>query len=150
MKKILIIIVLMIFCFLCNIKQEKSDSIAVFKETDNNYNIYQLDVSYAEITTKNINKYFTNDTIIDIEIVINPIYSNLINIKKYNFDTNKSIKHNIDEFNDIYIQELQNNSLVNEINNFNYYGLKIDKITLYITHNRLDLILKNNKMQLIQ
>ncbi len=149
MRKTIILILLVVFCILClNVKTEKEDSITVFQETDYNYYIYDLDVSLEEITTKNINKYFKNYQVISIRPYNNPIYERFIPFKSYNFDTNKSIKTNINEFESMYIKYINDNHYTEEAQKLKYNGIRIEQVSIYVTKSELDLILSNNRFKL--
>ena len=142
MRKIIILILLILFCDLC-LNNQKTKTKTVFNEEDNNYHIYTLNVQNANITTINIESFFSNYTIISIEPMINPIYKNIINLNKYHFNTTKSITKNIKNFNELYMKYLQDNALTEEENNFNYNGLKISSIKLYTSQKNLNNILLN-------
>ena len=150
MRKKLILTLLIIFIILCLIfPKEKEEILPAFSEQDYNYYIYDIDVSKSNITTKNIEKYLGSYTILSISLNINPIYQKIINIESYNFDTTKSISSNIEEFKKIYIDILNKNSLNNEAQKIIYSGVKINKITFYITNSQLDLIISNSNNILI-
>ena len=145
MKKIMVLILLILFCIIC-LSNKKDNISLVFNENDYNYKIYDLDLSKDNITTNNLDSYF----VIGIKPNINPIYKKIINIKEYDFDTTETIDNNIDSFNEIYINLLKENNLNSEIDNYYYHGLKIDEITLYITNTELNTILMNKNIEVIK
>ena len=149
MKKIMVLILLILFCIIC-LSNKKDNISLVFNENDYNYKIYDLDLSKDNITTNNLDSYFQGYTVIGIKPNINPIYKKIINIKEYDFDTTETIDNNIDSFNEIYINLLKENNLNSEIDNYYYHGLKIDEITLYITNTELNTILMNKNIEVIK
>ena len=101
-----------------------------------------------EITAKNINKYFKNYQVISIRPYNNPIYERFIPFKSYNFDTNKSIKTNINEFESMYIKYINDNHYTEEAQKLKYNGIRIEQVSIYVTKSELDLILSNNRFKL--
>lgn len=149
MRKLIVLLLLVGFCILClNFKNYKEDSIPVFNEIDYNYYIYDLDVSLADITTKNINKYFKDYQVISVKPYNNPIYERFIPFKSYTFDTNKSIKNNIKEFEDIYIKYIGDKYYKEEVQKLKYNGVSILEVSIYSTKGDLGLLLNNNTFKL--
>lgn len=138
---------LLIFILICLISPLKSDKVKlVFNELDNNYKIYRVDTD--NINTNNISKYFNQYTILSITPDINPIYKKAININTYRFDNNKTIKTNVKEFSDIYIDILKDLALDSEVQKCFYNGIKIKQVEVYITNNQLNEILKSKNIKL--
>ena len=149
MRQKLVLLLLIVFCIFCSLYSKEEKAIPTFNEIDYNYNIYNLDISRENITTKNMQNIFDSYTIISVEPYVNPIYSTLIATKTFDFDTNKSISVNVDILTNHYVDILKNNGLNSEAQTIEYNGIKIDKVSLYITNSQLDMILNNYKFKLI-
>lgn len=146
-KVIILVLIILIIGLSFTIVNTSEDTISVFNEMDNNYNIYNLDISQANITTNNFSNYFSNYKIININPYINPIYEKFIPIKTYLFDMSKSSSSNISEFKEIYLKHIYDNNYINDYQRLNYNGIKINKISVYTTKKRLKRILNNKNFR---
>ncbi len=125
MKKITALFFLFVILSLNSKKTEE-----VFNETNdiiNKPNMYLLSEFKPEITTKNIKKYFSNNTY-EIIPYINPIYKN-----KIYYEFNKYIvNNNLDEVLENYIYDydniLEKYTINNDKTNYQINGYPIDSI----------------------
>lgn len=149
MRKVIICILLIVFCFFClTVTSDEKEYIPVFQETDYNYYIYNLDTSESNLTTHNLYKTFHNYTILSISPSINPLYEEFVSIKTYKFDNQKSMQINIDEFEEQYLKLINNKHYYEEYEKLKIKGIPLKQISIYVTQSELDLILSNNNFKL--
>lgn len=151
MKKIFVI-TLIILCLygiykINNKETIKVSNISNFKIDD--YNVFYLDISETDITTKNIDKYISkNIDIISITPYINPIYKDKIDNIKYNFMSNLSLKKNINKFENYYKDIINSYNYIDDIDYNIKDGIKILELEVYARGiDIVNLIYDNNEIR---
>lgn len=136
MKKILVIVLVITSLYLVyRINYPKVDTVSLNINTNfklDDYNVFYLDLSEEDITTKNLNKYISNSVeIISITPYVNPIYKDKISSLKYNFMNNISLKRNINNFVNYYKDSIKETGLIDDINYIDIDGIKIMEMEVY-------------------
>lgn len=147
-----IIALLFLFLFINILILYKPKIVPAFKETEiafyeNDYNMYNINVENANVTTKNIMDYFKDIDIIGITPYIDKIYEHKIinEIGYYEFG-GKDINYNINNFINKYISVLNKNG-INSIP-VNVNGIRIKLVKIYTNEDILnELLLKNIKFK---
>ena len=151
MKK-LFVMTLIILCLygIYKINYKKTIPVSgITKFNVNDYNIFYLDLSETDITTKNINKYISDDiSIVSITPYINPIYKDKVGTLKYNFMSNLSVKKNINQFIKYYKDTISSYDYIDDIDYVTKDGIKIMEMEVYANGiDIVNLIYDNNNIR---
>ena len=134
MKKLLIALLALTSLYVIyKINNEKIKPVSINTLTNfsmEDYNVFYLDLSESNITTKNIGKYFKNVDIISIIPYVNPIYKDKIDLK-YNFVNNVSLRKNINDFINYYKNSIKNKGYLDNLDYIDIDGIKINEISVY-------------------
>lgn len=125
MKKITALFFLFVILSLNSKKTEE-----VFNETNdiiNKPNMYLLSEFKPEITTKNIKKYFSNNTY-EIIPYINPIYKNKIYYEFNKYIVNNNLEEVLENYIYDYDNILEKYTINNDKTNYQINGYPIDSI----------------------
>lgn len=123
MKKVIIITVFLFSFFYIELNKYKKDIIKpVFN--DKTYSSYIIDISCDSITTRNINKYITDE--------IDAVYPYVLNIKRQWFfiDKNISFEKNMNKLEKKYINYLNYLAKKEDALNIELEGIKLGKIKI--------------------
>lgn len=112
-------------------KEDNEEIIPVSNSNENYSDIYMLDISKEDITTKNITEYFDNITLLEIYPDINPLYKKIIKLSSFQFNTAISNKKNISNFISEFNNQLKSNALTEKYLDFYLNGIKISKVKVY-------------------
>ena len=134
MKKIFVLVLVILSVYgiykINNKKVIPVSSVTNFKIDD--YNVFYLDLSEANINTKNIKKFIPKDVdIISLTPYVNPIYENKIGDLKYKFMSNLSLNRNINNFIKYYKDTIKENNYIDDINYIDIEGIKILELEVY-------------------
>ncbi|MEG2322042.1 MAG: hypothetical protein RSB71_00935 [Bacilli bacterium] len=123
MKKVLIIVLLLFL-----ISFEKEETAFVLKQTNNEFQKYEITFEDKVISTNNFKKYFKNN-IISISPYVNNLYNKLINLN-YQFDY-RSMDGNLTKFKNKYIKTLEEKGFKKDALEAKLNGIFIKKVILY-------------------
>lgn len=142
MKKLIIIFLMIIIILMTNSKEETlSASNILNNPEDKNAKIVYLMI--PNLTTKNFNNYFSNDSdIIGIYPTVNPLYQKKLGDMFYSFNY-QSLKININNFLNFYRQKLKKNNFTNDVIAIDYNGVPISKVKVYMTNEQIRNFLKD-------
>lgn len=111
------------------------NTVTVFNESNDNYEVYIIDFKNEYITTKNIDTIFKND----IEAVYTGIsdkYNHIIDNNWYEMDKTIPFKRNIQNIEGLYKKKFGDNNLIKEKINIEINGIRLSKIR--ILTNKID------------
>lgn len=131
---------IVILSFLIILNNKSSDYPVFSQDDNNNYDIYNLDLSKINITTKNILvfKDYGID-ILKIVPVVNSSYSDKIPNNYKNFNTNNStIVSNIKTLEEKLLDYIKKYGTTDEYLDSYINGIKIDSINVYCSNNALE------------
>ena len=136
MKKIYTVILLLTIICIPNLKSNNN----YIKEDC--YEMHKL--GFNNLTTNNIQNYFSKIQIKKIYPYINPIYKNKIGELSYEI-TGNNLKNEIDKIKDKYLNTIKKNSYKDY--NYSYTnGINISKMDVYISQKDLYDIINDNKL----
>ena len=140
MKKI--ITLLFLSTIILNIVSTKEETKPVYNEITTTHALLQNKNIYNEIylTTKNYN-FLTDLSIIGVFYKVSPLHQKLFPINYYLFKSS-NLDNEIHNLEQEYINKLQNNALEDEANKIYIKGLKLKKIKVYISNEKLYYLLK--------
>lgn len=136
MKKLYILFIILLFILSLDFKEK---TVTTFKVEDNSYALYELSFNEKIINTNNFNSYFKDLKVISITPFINEIYVDKINFKEYKFNPISNY-NNLDKFNKLFINMLDNNGYKSDALNSTINGIYIKKITLYCSMDDIEII----------
>lgn len=141
-KRVLILLFLVIVLTLISYGKEKTETVV----NVNINNLYQLDISHLNITTKNISKYFASDEIVKIYPYVNPIYINVVGKMEYEIDG--SLDQSIERFKNNYLKKLRDNGYTSDYETMVIEGIRLESIEIFTNKNRINILIDKYKIKI--
>lgn len=139
MKRFLILLIaslLLTGCF-------KKDNLTVSVFDYNEEEVLTATIFIPGLNTNNFKKYFNeNIKIIGIYPKVNVLYKNKLGNLYYSFSKN-TIDENIKGFKKYYKNILEKNNFKNDLILYEYNGISIEKVKIFLSYEELNSILKN-------
>lgn len=151
MKKVFVLVLVILSIYgIYKINNKKTipvSNVTNFKIDD--YNVFYLDLSESNITTRNIKKFIPKSVdIISLTPYVNPIYKNKIGDLKYKFMNNLSLNKNINNFINYYKDTIKSNNYIDDINYIDVEGIKILELEVYAKGiDIIDIIYNDSKIR---
>ena len=138
MKKIYIVIIVVALVYVVNVKSRSYDYLL----DSDCYDLYTL--SFENLNTKNILKYFSNINIIRIYPRVNSIYKERIGNISYEINSD-NLHYEIDLFKEKYLSLIKKNSYLD----YNYLYMNcipIDRLDVYISGSDLNNLISSEDL----
>lgn len=127
MKKFVYICIGLLLIYIVSL--ERTDY--AFKESIEGAHIYELVLTEQQVSTRNFEIYFSNYQVISIFPKISAIYQNQFPFSKYSFDIYRTIEQNILQFQNKYINTLEDLGYRKEALKIMASGIPINKVVIY-------------------